>query len=368
MENNEKQTLMQKLSTKLKSKFYNFKTIIKEKAVKRAFALTLAAAIAVAPITLSACSNNNVNPDSGTNPPIVNTNPGNGTNPGDNSNPGNGTTPGDEQQSQYSQLIQYVLNTEYYNNLLASAEQLESLYDSPFFDPHPYGFFKDEGYDTALIKQGELSCGTRSYVLNSEPNNLYIATYVETKAATPYYTEYILKYKLTDQEFEDYDMLHEHPYLQSVFLNDVVSTLKTPTIVSKIRCTVETHNALRQMFENINSVSKKLLNTNWCEDFILKSINFEDNTFEVMLFPGTEKYRTVTFVADFEVSGGGFFLRVNEDNAFKNIGDWPITCNFPKGITDASQLDTSTLSKFAKYYNNQTHRYAYKLAAFITEK
>ena len=58
--------------------------------------------------------------------------------------------------SKYSQLLQNILKSNYYNNLISQAEKNNSLYSSAKFDPHPYAFLEDEGFDIEAIENGDI--------------------------------------------------------------------------------------------------------------------------------------------------------------------------------------------------------------------
>ena len=144
-----------------------------------------------------------------------------------------GETQGNKENpySEYSQLLQNVLLNKEYNNILNSGD-----YNSALFDPHPYAFLEKEGFDVDAIKSGEIECRTRSYVMDNEPNNLYIQTTITE--GTSHKTNYLLRYTLTEQEMDDYRLLHEGEgwvsyYVQATFMNNEISKMKTPTIIGK---------------------------------------------------------------------------------------------------------------------------------------
>ena len=89
--------------------------------------------------TTFACKNSNA----------TNSSTGNSTNQEQSSSNGENT--------KYSKLITNILNNTYYNQLLSTAKDDESFYASAYFDPHPYAFLDDEGFDVDAIKAGEIS-------------------------------------------------------------------------------------------------------------------------------------------------------------------------------------------------------------------
>ncbi|MBQ7761144.1 MAG: hypothetical protein IJ400_03705 [Clostridia bacterium] len=164
----------------------------------------------------------------------------------------------EDKLSKYSPLVQEMLTEEYYTNLLVRAQQDPSLYSSPYFDPHPYTFLEEQGHDIEKVKAGEYECRTQSFIKKDEDekNNLYIATYIEN--AGGYYTEYMLKYSLTDEEMENYNYFHRGKYFQAVFLNDWISANKSCTIVSKVNVDIETHKGLELRIRVEDSVEQTL--------------------------------------------------------------------------------------------------------------
>jgi len=218
----------------------------------------------------------------------------------DNDNGGSNTTivtPDGEEinVSKYSKLLQDVLSDTYYNNLMATAKSSNAFYEYPVFDPHPYDFLADNGHDVSAIKNKELDCFTTSFIKETEPNSLYIATKVENVGN--YYTEYLIKYALNDKEIEDYKALHEYDngfhYTQSAFLNDAISKTKQPTILSKTNVDIESH---EEMFDELlykrNNSLKKYIDYKISKslDFIITDVNTTDKTYNYFVWLSNPNY------------------------------------------------------------------------------
>ena len=217
-----------------------------------------------------------------TNPPITDTNPGDTTT----------TNPG-IQLEQYSELLQNVLTNEYYNYLIDSARGGNyDLYTSGKFQPHPYAFLEDEGFDIEAIENKQLDCYTMSYVLDEEPNNLYMYTRVNDGSVVH---NYLLKYELTDQEMKDYDMTHNAPtgatnyYVQAVFMNNEISEMKTPTIVGTSKMTLK---AFEGMTETMTG--RYNLETEKC-DIIMTNPDPKNYYFNLKLIPYFYESKQMTF-------------------------------------------------------------------------
>ncbi len=120
----------------------------------------------------------------------------------------------------YSPALQTVLTGSYYTKLI---EYLEETYHKPtqndryqlyhtIYDNYcqniPYGFLAERGYNVDAIKRSTNdACRSEIYILDDEPNNLYINCAVLNKSSIDYYDIYLLKYTLTAQEKTDLDRL-----------------------------------------------------------------------------------------------------------------------------------------------------------------
>lgn len=199
------------------------------------------------------------------------------------------TPGGGEQTNGYSDLLNSLLEDSAANTLINRAREDGRICSSAEFDPHPYAFLQKQGHNVNAIKNGELKCTTQTFVKDSEPNNLYMLTYVENDAATPYYTEYLLKYELTEKEMYDYNMLHEDLYAQTFLINNAISKAKTPTIVSKANITVQAHNGIRRgITEYLKSTNEQYVGTEYV-DVMIKSFNTENQSFELYVFTSGSK-------------------------------------------------------------------------------
>ncbi len=202
------------------------------------------------------------------------------------STPGPGPGPGPNPSSKYSTILENVLKDEYYNGLIDAAKEDDELYRSAKFDPHPYAFLKSKGHNVDKIKSGDLKCRTVSYVKEDEPNNLYMMTYVENEASDPYYTEYMLKYTLTEQEMKDYAFLHKdgsNYYIQAVFMNDEISESKKATILGETKMNVEAHDEMMGSMQTTGKIKDHYKSTR--VDLILKNFNEKKQEFQVVVFP-----------------------------------------------------------------------------------
>lgn len=271
---NSNKNLIAKMLDKLKSAGSSFVT-------KRVLPVALSASLLFG---ATACVNtgntNDTNTDTNSN--IIDTNTGNSNTDSSLGGDSTNTNPPLEDDkidiSQYSELLQEILTDNYYKNLMNRGNATPAVLDTGLFDPHPYAFLEDQGHDVLKIKNNELECNTVSYIPKDEPNNLYIATYVENPGN--YFTEYMLKYTLTDQEVEDYHMLHNNEkggyYIQAVFMNDVISKNKPATIISKVSVTKEMHKQIGEKIINEPRI-KNIINRD-SSDVLFHSYEYRGET------------------------------------------------------------------------------------------
>lgn len=202
---------------------------------------------------------------------------------GENTDHGTTTTDDNEQKANnYSDLLNNVLSNSTYCNLIDSFKK--DLIDkrSPYLDPNPYNFYKDQGFPVNSIKSGILYASTKAYTIETEPNNLYMITYCADNSNT-YYNEFLLRYRLTDKEMADYKMLHENRYVQAVFMNDAISATRSPEILVQTKCMINTHEELADSLDTL-SYTKTLLGIVGV-DILLREFDITNKTFTVNVFP-----------------------------------------------------------------------------------
>ncbi len=231
-------------------------------------------------------------------------------------------TPADDKDSpttaKYSQLLQNILDSDYCNTLIT---QVWTWGDKGYFDPHPYGFLEKEGYNINLIKSNNLLCNTYAYVLDKEPNNLYMAVSVETKSTQPYFTEYLLKYTLTDKEMSDYDMLHSEEIIQAMFMNDEISKNKEVEIINKAKCTVEAHEGIKTTLKSIYQ-EPECLNGNDVYGILFKEYNLSEKRFYAYIYSShyssflQRKMKSKQAIALIPMFAGSTKIEITTDGAF----------------------------------------------------
>lgn len=155
----------------------------------------------------------------------------------------------DEPVTEYSGILNAVLNSDYYDSVLETYREEHIGSVTNLESPIPYTFLEREGYDIDAIKSGELSCDTVAYTMDGDTTRLYVSTHPESRAG--YYGNYILSYPLSQQEYEDLYMLHNGAYIQAGLFIQELDAQK--------RATVESHiNVEKETFEGVESRIKNL--------------------------------------------------------------------------------------------------------------
>lgn len=374
MEENEKKSLFKKISDKwaqardllesktemVKEKLHNAKETIKEKFSKtktkivvRVASLVLTGAMAA---SMASCSFNSIidtevpqKESNSQHETIINqeenqNNPGY-TIPGENNNDiTHGNNSGEnnltetEQQREYSQALQYVLNNPEYNALIAQAKREASNEDHPtynkYFDSVPYGFFEKQGYNVNALKNETLECFAFPFFKSDEPNNLYVVASAETSAERPYLTQYVLKFKLTEQQAEEFKWLHKENYLQAFLMVDAYSQLTTPEIVNECKITVRAFNGLSASLGK-NVTAKALIDNQNLGSIAMLNFSPEEGKAQILLIGNNDASSTAVYSAlnVANIANDGRSIKADENGAY----DWSYT-------TGAYKLDIANNS------------------------
>ena len=167
----------------------------------------------------------------------------------------------------YSKILQTVLTDKYYTDLLdtyvAARESQSTLepdddikLNHKYYSACPLPFFKKQGHDITAIINGNLNCGAKYFYKNSEPNNLYCYAQVENIGLSfNYYTCYLLKYSVTEQEKNDIELLYGingYAYIQAPLFMQELSNQKTPQILNKSNIRTKTANDI-YVYHNYSS-------------------------------------------------------------------------------------------------------------------
>lgn len=236
-----------------------------KKAYKRFAILTISAALAGV-VALGACS-------------LGSQTGGNDTDPDDPTIDNNDPTP--EPEEKYSQILNDVLESDYYAEL---TDMYEAAWNYPITKAHeaiPYAFLSREGFDIQAIKDEEIDCDSVAYIKNEDTSTLYLSTKVVTDGADPYYTCYTLSYPLTDKEYDDLVMLHQEKYIQAPYFIQELDNQKTAEVISKASITVEAYDGILNYLVGFAQMTSAFGTDKLDLDFIDFSV--DNQTFEVNL-------------------------------------------------------------------------------------
>ena len=229
----------------------------KPKIKKRIAAIALATSVIVGAGALTACNNN----------PSIDPNPT--------------PTPTPGPTTEYSQILNDVLDSDYYADLTDSYRDAWSYPITKAHEAIPYAFLSREGYDIQAIKDEEIDCDSVAYIKNDDTNTLYLSTRVETNGADPYYTCYTLRYSLTDEEYDDLVMLHEGKYIQAPYFIQELDNQKSAHVESKASITVEAYDGILNYLTGFPQMTSSFGTEKLDLDFVDFSV--DDQTFEVNL-------------------------------------------------------------------------------------
>lgn len=317
----------------------NLKNAFTSKTGKRAItSLALAGVLAATMVgcTYTPSTNKPVDPDN----PIVD--PINPDNP--NPNPDN-----PDPTAQYSDILRAVLNDPYYDEVIEeyhNAEEGTERVNKIF--AIPYGYIESIGIDTTPIKNDEVEAYATTYIKDDEPNYLYVYARVENNDSTPYYTCYNLKYSITDQEKEEFVMLHEDGYIQAPLFAQEISKRKTPVEAKVASLTKARYESYLREFKRDPIIQEALGKD---IDFTLLGFSVEDQTFDVQMMTNPDsiidkgEIRTVQLIPNI----GSQLSTVGN-----NVLDYPLawTCT------------SEELEKFQNNVTNITYYFSYNRITF----
>lgn len=243
----------------------------------------------------------------------------------------------------HSQLLYDVLNNSDYNTLIEEYQSNASVRNLQQYDPIPYGFFEERGYNIADIKNDTLRADAVAYIKDSEPNNLYIATKVEiTGYEQPFYTCYTLKYTLTNEEVNDLNYIHENQAIQAPFFIQELSYQKEATVESEANIFIETYDRfIEDSSEYFSNQHEAALNTTDIA-MDLNSIDLDNNSITCTIRPrNIDEFTAKTSIntADFSTPVGYIFVQ-----------SWNNTYIY----ASPSALDFASEEEMQNYMNNTT--------------
>ena len=191
----------------------------------------------------------------------------------------------DKPTTEHSALLYDVLTDRYYRDVVDDFQTDVNSHDSQLYDPIPYGFLEKEGYNINDIKNDVLEVDSVAYTKENEPNNLYVATRVETKGETPYYTCYTLKYSLSDLEMQDLKFVHNSRAIESPLFIQESSYRENPIVISKASISIRAYNNIVETFKNPNAWFAQDKFGTMLVSFDLNNFSIEGNTVTCTIRP-----------------------------------------------------------------------------------
>ncbi|MDE6058947.1 MAG: hypothetical protein K2G44_02790 [Clostridia bacterium] len=193
---------------------------------------------------------------------------------GNNDNPdsgnGSGNNGGNEESGKYSKILTEVLNSDYYNDLIDDASYSNLGYK---YEDIPFTFLEKQGYDITAIKNNYINVGSCSYVYDTNKNELFLRTIItNSNNGSDYYTMYLLKYSLTDKEYEDLEMLNRGNYIQAGFFIQELDKQKSAQVVANYTLKKNIYNEMLDNF-GITENTKSLFGNDGADSFIIKSVS-----------------------------------------------------------------------------------------------
>ena len=111
----------------------------------------------------------------------------------------------------------------------------------------PYKFLREHGHNVEAYLNGTLNAFASSYIYDNDKNHIYVSVKAENVSNSQYgnhYTNYVLKYPLTDQEYDEYTNFCKEGFLQGLLFIQELDNQKTPEIVNKINVSKTTYDLM----------------------------------------------------------------------------------------------------------------------------
>ncbi len=164
---------------------------------------------------------------------------------------------GNASTGQYSEILQNVLkNQSYYDAISKTKDQFGRIWTSyQIVQAIPYNFLAKQGHDVVAYKNDELDCESAAFIKGDDTNTLYVSVKAENEyAGGNYYTNYILSYPLTHQEYSELYMLHDERYVQAPLFIQELDNEKIAKVESQTNIDTESFKKLTtsiQTWDNI---------------------------------------------------------------------------------------------------------------------
>lgn len=230
---------------------------------------------------------------------VVDINPG--TNPGDGDNKDPVEPSKEPDYSMYSPTLQTVLKSEYYND---SIELIKSAHYNSNFDGDynmaeaiPFSFLEKQGENIQQIRDNKIRVIALPYILQEEKNVLYnIIEIIYGNDKDDYIKQYLLKYKITDQEYKELNMLYQGKYYQAQMFVQELDNQRDAELVNKFSISVNTYRSLLGRFNSSSNIAP-LFETGLVDNFIITNCEHTEddcNFISVNLISGVKNSTPVS--------------------------------------------------------------------------
>ena len=177
-----------------------------------------------------------------------------------NNNSGNNTNDNNEnKEKEFSSILDKILTDKYYTNMvdriLGNSHEL-----AKDMLPIPYKFLRQHGHNVDAYLDGTLDVFASSYIYDNDKNHIYVSVKAENVSNSiygNYYTNYVLKYPLTNQEYDEYTDLCDGEYLQGLLFIQELDNQKTPEIVNKINVQKATYDRMITQYTKSKNINFK---------------------------------------------------------------------------------------------------------------
>lgn len=203
----------------------------------------------------------------------------------------------DDKYSKYSPLLQEVLADPYYDDLYRRYESGELYQENSHFDTgtnlleaFPYDFLTSKEEDVDGIKNGAILANSELYIIQNEKGFIYDCVMLKyrTTDGEKYMHNYLLQYKITEQELEDLTMLYRNRCFQGPVMFQRLASKQTPKVIADFGITESAYESIIASCNHKNNYIAETLNYNTIESGTILSltpITFRDREgYDILLY------------------------------------------------------------------------------------
>ncbi len=266
--------------------------------MKRKFFLGLISLTLALCLCMTACGGLTIR-DNGDGSYTVTPNEGNGNNDYGNQQGGNNqgsTKPSAPDYSMYSPLLQEVLNDPQRDALYRRYEsgelgEVSNKFDWGFnlMEAIPYNYIASKDEEIAEIKNGTVGVDADLYIMENDESHIYSILDIVYKVnnGENYINQYLLKYRITEQELKDLTMLYSGDYYQGPIMFQCLAAKQQPEVIAEFSITEKAYESLLASLNKNQIVNETFGNvvSNFIITFFFKNVDDErDYDLHIKLF------------------------------------------------------------------------------------